>query len=125
MCRQWEDKKGIKPDTPLFEKWIKSAVHRHPMDPNNADDMDQVLLCSRSSQLATRYTRMKAYGNHFRVKDPQSATLQTYDSNVASVFHISLTESASRTLSYVGVRNDILKLNYGPLRTPVIFFRCE
>ena len=125
MCKQWEEEKGLNPNIPIFEKWIKVAVHRHHVDPNNADDMDRVLLCSRPSQVATRYTRMKAYGNHFRVEDPQSATLQTYDSGVASVFHMSTPESASATLNYVGVLKDILKLNYGPLRTPIIIFRCE
>ena len=125
MCRQWEEEKGANPDIPTFEKWVKVAVHMHPVDPSNADDMDRVLLCSRPSQVATRYTRMKAYGNHFRVDDHQTTTLQTYDSGVASVFHLSGTESDSPTLNYVGVLKDILKLNYGPLRTPIIIFRCE
>ena len=95
------------------------------MDPNNADDMDRVLLFSRPSQLVTRYTRMKAYVNHFRVDDQQFATFQTYNSGVASVFHMFSTESDLTTLNYVGVLKDILKLNYGPLRTPIIVFRCE
>ena len=125
MCRQWEEEKGTNPDTSPFDRWVKDAVHRQPVDPNNADDMDRVLLCGRPSQLATRYTRMKAYGNHFRVEDRQSSTLQTYDSGVASVFHIASMESASTQLPYVGVLKDILKLDYGPLRTPVIIFRCE
>ena len=125
MCRQWEDKKGTNPDILVFEKWIRNVVHKHPVDPNNADDMDRVLLCNRPSQLATRYTRMEAYGNHFRVEDQQSAMLQTYDSSVASMFHMSSMESESITLNYVGVLKDILKLNYGPFRTPIIFFRCE
>ena len=125
MCTQWEEEKGANPDIPIFEKWIKDAVHRHPVDPNNADDMDRVLLFSRPSQLVTRYTRMKAYGNHFRVDDQQFATFQTYNSGVASVFHMSSTESDLTTLNYVGVLKDILKLNYGPLRTPIIVFRCE
>ena len=34
-------------------------------------------------------------------------------------------ESELTILNYVGLLKDILKLNYGPLRTPVIFFRCE
>jgi hypothetical protein len=103
MCEEWEENKVPNPDITPFEKWIKDAVHRQPMDPNNANDMDRVLLCSKPSQLATRYTRMKAYGNHFRVEDRQSDTLLTYDSGVASVFHIASMESASTTLPYVGV----------------------
>ena len=52
-------------------------------------------------------------------------TLKTYDNIVASVFHMPSVGSEEVTLNYVGVLNDILKLNYGPLRTLVILFRCE
>jgi hypothetical protein len=39
-------------------------------------------------QRATKYRRMKAFGNHFRVDDPATAWLQTYDAGIASVFHV-------------------------------------
>ena len=88
--------------------------------------MDRILLCSRPSQKATRYTRMRAFGNHFRVQDSQSALLQTYDSGIASIFEMPAVDSESKvSLNYVGVLQDILKLDYGPLRTPVILFQCE
>ena len=122
MCRQWEDKKGTNLGIATFEKWIRDVVHSHPVDPNDADDMDRDLMCSRLSQLATQYTRMNVYGNHCRVEDQQFATLQTY---VTFVFHIPSMESELITLNYVGVLEDILKLNDGPLRTLVIFFRSE
>ena len=122
MCRQWQEEKGANPDIPVFEKWIRDAVHRHPLDPNNADDMDLVLLCSRPSQLATRYTRMKAYGNHFRVEDPQSAVLQTYDSGVASVFHMSSTETEPTTLNYVGVPQRYTQIGLWPTPYPYYSF---
>ena len=78
------------------------------------------------SQKATRYTRMRAFGNHFRVEDSQSALLQTYDNGIASIFEMPTTDSQSEvSINYVGVLQDILKLDYGPLRTPVILFRCE
>ena len=109
MCRQWEDEKKTNPDIPIFEIWIKDVVHKHHVDPNNADDMDLVLLCNRPSQLATRYMRMKAYGNHFRVEHQQSGTLQTYDSGVASVFHMlgmeSTTCGGSASHIYMGIFN--------------------
>lgn len=50
--------------------------------------------------------------------------LQTYNSGVAFVFHMS-EGSESIVLNYVGVLKDILKLNYGPLCTLVILCRCE
>jgi hypothetical protein len=112
------------PNICTFENWIKDSVHNQPMDPKNADDIDKVMMCSRPSQLATQYTRMKAYENHFRVEDQQSMTLKNYDSGIASMFHMPSVGSEEVTLNYMGVLKDILKLNYGPLRTPVIF-RCE
>ena len=52
--------------------------------------------------------------------------LQTYDSGIASIFEVPTIDSQSEvSLNYVGVLQDILKLDYGPSRTPVILFRCE
>ena len=69
---------------------------------------------------------MRAFGNHFRVEDSQSALLQTYNSGVTSIFEMPTTNSQSEiSLNYVGGLQDILKLDYGPLQTPVILFQCE
>ena len=44
----------------------------------------------------------------------------------ASIFEMPTADSQSKvSLNYVGVLQNILKLDYGPLRTPVILFRCE
>jgi len=69
MCREWKDEKDKNPNISTFENWIRDAVHNYPIDLNNEDNIDRVLMCSRPSQLATQYTRMKAYGNHFRIED--------------------------------------------------------
>jgi hypothetical protein len=122
---QWKVEQEANPNISAFENWIKDVVRNHHVDPNDEDDMDRVLMCSRPSQLATRYTRMKAYGNHFRLEDQHSRTLKIYDSGVASVFHMPSVGSKEETLNYVGVLKDILKLNYGPIRTSVILLRCE
>jgi hypothetical protein len=74
------------------------------------------MLVNRPSQKATRYTRMRAFGNHFRVEDSQSALLQTYDSGVASILEMPTTHSQSEvSLNYVNVLQNILKLDYGSL----------
>jgi hypothetical protein len=69
--------------------------------------------------------RMKAFGNHYRVEDDTSRHLQTYDSGVASVFHVPLDDVRDVSVNYVGVVKDILKLDYGALHTPVILLRCN
>ena len=126
MSRQWREEHDANPNITPFDVWVRKAVHNHPHDPNNRDDMDMILLCSRPFQKGTRYTRMRAFGNHFRVQDSQSALLQIYDSGIASMFEMPAADSEYEvSLNYVGVLQDILKLDYGPLRTPVILFRCE
>ena len=116
----------VNPDIDTFDVWVKKIVQNQPHEPNNIDSIERMLLVSRPSQKATRYTRMRAFGNHFRVEDSQSALMETYDSGVAVIFEMPTTDSQSEvSLNYVGVLQDILKLDYGPLRTPIILFRCE
>ena len=126
MFRQWSNLHDENANIEPFDVWVRKEVHNHPHDPNNSDDMDRILLCSRPSQKVTRYTRMRAFGNHFRVEDAQSSVLQTYDSGIASIFEMPAADPEPKvSLNYVGVLQDILKLDYGPLRTHVILFRCE
>jgi hypothetical protein len=68
---------------------------------------------------------MKAYGNHFRVDNPTTAQLQTYDSSVASIFHVPTEDAREISINYFGVLKDILKLDYRPLRTHVNLMKCE
>jgi hypothetical protein len=87
--------------------------------------MDRLLLTTKPSQIATRYTRMKAFGNHFRIADESSRRLMTYDNRIASIFHVPMADAEAMSVNYVGVLQDILQLNYGPLHSPIILLRCE
>jgi hypothetical protein len=116
VSRQWREEHDANPNIPAFDVWVRRAVHNHPHDSSNSDDMDRILLCSRPSQKATRYTRMRAFGDHFRVEDSQSALLQTYDSGIASIFEMRAVDFEFEvSLNYVGVLQDIPRLDYGPL----------
>ncbi len=66
--------------------WVKGVIHGKQLDLGNLDVLDVVLLCSKPSQVAMRYTKMKAYGNHFRMEDPNNRLLQTFDNGIASMF---------------------------------------
>jgi hypothetical protein len=68
MCRKWKEERDKKPSIPPFEEWVQGAAE--------------------PAQRAMRYTKMKAFGNHFRVDDAASAELQTYDSGIAFVFEV-------------------------------------
>jgi hypothetical protein len=41
------------------------------------------------------------------------------------VFHLPTKDTRDVAVNYVGVVKDILKLDYGPVHTPVILLRCE
>ena len=51
--------------------------------------------------------------------------MQTYDLGVASMFEVPAPDSRDVSVNYVGIVKNILKLDYGPLQTPVILFHCE
>jgi hypothetical protein len=68
---------------------------------------------------------MKAYGNHFRVEDLRSNSMKTFDSGIALVFDMLIIDVRDISMNFVGVLKDIFKLDYGPLHTHVVIFKCE
>lgn len=68
---------------------------------------------------------MKSFGNHYRVADNASAIMLTYDSGIASVFQVPTADARDVAVNYVGVLQDILKLDYGPLHVLVVLLCCE
>ncbi len=92
------------------------------MDVNNPKDLDEVLLCTRPFQTVTQYTSMKAYENHFKVKDLKSNSMQTFDNGITSVFDMSTFDVKDLSLNFVEVLKDIFKFDYGHLHTPIVIF---
>jgi hypothetical protein len=125
MCRRWEAITLQDPSVDTFDEWVRDDAAHADLDTSNPYDMDRLMLSTKPSQRAARYIRMKVFGNHFRVEDDSSCRLQTYDSGVAFVFQVPSADATDVSVNYVGVLKDILKLNYGPIRTPIILFRCE
>ena len=68
---------------------------------------------------------MKSFGNHFQVQDDASTRMQTFDSRVASVFQVPTPNTSDVFVHYVGVLKDILKVNYGPMHTPIMLSRYK
>jgi hypothetical protein len=79
----------------------------------------------KPSQRAIQYNRMKAFGNHFWVDGEASARMQTYDCSVASVFQVPTADARDVSVNFVGVVKDILKLDYGPLSSPIVLLKCR
>lgn len=104
---------------------MSNAVQELDLDMRNAEDRDRLQLSRKPSQRATRYSRIKAFGNHFRVDDSNTVELKSYNSGVASVFEQPTENVVDESVNYVGVLKDILLLDYGGLSTQIILLRCE
>lgn len=113
------------PTTPSLADWIERTVGELDLDLRNAEDMDRFLLSKNPSQRAIRYTRVTAFGNHFRVEDDRTRHLLSYNSGVASVFQESAENAEESSVNYVGVLKDVLELDYGAISRKIILLRCE
>jgi hypothetical protein len=118
--KKWRAEQAADPGILAFKEWVRGAVQSHMEDASIGIDLDTLLLCTKSRQKAMWYTRIKAFRNHFWVEDDKSIQMQTYDSNVAFIFEVLTNDVWRVSLNYVGVLKDIFKLDYGPLKTPVI-----
>jgi hypothetical protein len=79
---------------PKFQKvqnlasWVCEAIQSHVTQGVVLEDQDALHLSNFPSLFASRYTKMKAHGNHYRVFiDTYGNTSATYDFGVASIFH--------------------------------------
>jgi hypothetical protein len=90
LYRTWKAQVTLNSNTLPLEEWIKEEVSRRPLNTSSAEEMDLRLLS--------------------RVDDPTTTQLQTYDSGVASIFHLPTEDAWEVSINYVGVLKDILKL---------------
>ncbi len=51
--------------------------------------------------------------------------MKTFDSGIALVFDMLIIDVRDISMNFVGVLKDIFKLDYGPLHTHVVIFKCE
>jgi hypothetical protein len=106
--------------------WVREAIcdhHATTMEPINED----LHLSIMPSFTTLDYKKMKAYGNHFRVDDESFSLCVTFDSGVASLFE--QVEGNGNDLlgpiQYVGLLKQFLQLDYGPISSPILLFRCN
>ena len=105
--------------------WIERRLQNADMDLSNPIDMDRFLLSKKPAQRGTRYRRVLAFGNHFRVEDEHTTHLLSYNSGVASIFQQQSENGEESAVNYVGVLRDILDLDYGTLSRSIIMMRCD
>jgi hypothetical protein len=70
-----------------LSNWIRNAIRTHIADGGTIEDKDVLHLSMKPKPFALRYTKMRAYGNHYRVNEGGAeTTMANYDSGVASIF---------------------------------------
>jgi hypothetical protein len=68
--------------------WVREAIQSHIAQEGVLEDQDALHLSVLPSLFASRYTKMKAYGNHYIVFINTYGNISaTNDSGVALVFH--------------------------------------
>ncbi len=70
---------------PHFAQWIRETI-REQRHQNQDMDANLILLSTPPHCMIKCYKRMVAYGNHFRVRDENTAHTVTYDTGIISVF---------------------------------------
>ena len=125
MYRKWQEEHDRDPNTTPLNVWIKTAMDNDENNAYSLEDRDRLMLTRKPLQKAIRYSRMMAFGNHYRVDDEANLQLETYDCGVAAVFQVSAPNQQDMSVHYVGVLKDILKLDYGSLSNPIVLMRCE
>lgn len=105
--------------------WIARAIRKHRHAIGTLDDLNVVALSIPPNTITRSYKKIKAYGSHFCVDDSSTIGIATYDIGVATFFSHNNDDGnhlPSRQLHYVGLLKEILKLDYGPISTPIILF---
>jgi hypothetical protein len=128
-CREYEadkaSQRAVGGGFPMFHDWIRDAVSaRAALDPSI--DRDVILLSNPPLLRIKTYTRMMAYGNHYRVLDSDTPYSVTYDSGLITVFeHLNESPLTSgwMEMGYVGELVGIWVLEYGNTSSPIILMK--
>jgi hypothetical protein len=90
-------------------------------------DEDLVRIAQPPSHMALRFSRMWAYGNHYRTDNEQHRRRHsTYDSAICTIFTETIQGGegdpglSEATLQYVGILKDILMVSFGALKVTLM-----
>ena len=110
-------------DVPPFTAWLDGYV-KDAIELELDIDEDLVRISQPPSRLALRFSRMWAYGNHYRTDNEQFRRRHsTYDSAICTIFTETVEGGsglAEATLQYVGILKDILVVSFGALKVTLM-----
>ena len=110
---------------PQFTDWLEEKV-RDLATAGEILSEDLVAISRLPSPVVKRYNSMSAYGFHFRADDEQGRSHKSFDAGVAAIITQTCRSSRSdrnpveAALQYVGIINEILKIEYGHISFNVL-----
>lgn len=137
MCREYvvaraEFEAAAHPDLPsaVFPSlavWVREAVRKLGRNRELGGDVDLKKLSVPPKLITKLYSRMEAYGNHFRCDDGTSAGMVSYDCGVASILSAQGSTSGEvlGQIHYVGVLKHIRVMDYGKMTKRVALMECD
>jgi hypothetical protein len=67
--------------------WVQGVIKNHIADGGKIKDMNVMQLSMKPQMTASRYAKVRAYNNHYKVTiDYEATTMATYDFGVAFTF---------------------------------------
>jgi hypothetical protein len=108
-------------------KWVRDAICNHQVASGFNIDPYLIHFSIPPSFTTFKYSKMKAYENHFLVDNDHNNLLVTYNCGVAGIFQQSQgnEDEVLGVIQYVGTLKEVLQLNYGPISSPIILFWCR
>lgn len=110
---------------PPFSEWLEARVREMSSAGENPSE-DLVTMSRLPSPIVKHYMSMWAYGYHFRAEDDRGRSHVSFDAGVAAIINQTCRSSRAdrhpveTELLYVGVVNDILRVDYGHLTLNVL-----
>jgi hypothetical protein len=113
---------------PNFPQWLQEALVAYlarGLDINNEIEVHNMSISP--TPMAKAYKSIIAYGNHFRATTwPRTTNMVMYNLSMLGEFEHTPSpmrtnpNSAHEQVSYIGECKEILKLDYGATRVPII-----
>ena len=123
---------ALQPDIPAavfpsLAVWMRESVRRLGRRGELGGDADMKKLSVPPKLVTKLYSRMEAYGNHYRCDDGSSAGMVSYDCGVASILSAegSTSEGVLGQIHYVGVLKHIRVMDYGKVSKRIALMECE
>ena len=112
---------------PSLAVWVRESVRKLGRRGELGGDADMKKLSVPPKLVTKLYSRMEAYGNHFRCDDGSSGGMVSYDCGVASILSAQGSTSGEvlGQIHYVGILKHIRVMDYGKMTKRIALMECD